>query len=216
MKKYFSLSLPLFACTLWTLPAAAADITFNGTTYSTTTTETISSIPFTSITGVATVQQFVGLILVEVSGVGNGANGGTQNDAFYTAPFGNSLAPGNCGSLAIRSLPLPGGCAFFAHNRMVYSVDNDHFVSTAGGTYVPPERLDHTYRFVLSADAIIAANGQSGPQNFYFGTTDGNYGDNGGFFTVTVSQLAVPEPSTLGLLLAAACGAWMRQRRARN
>jgi len=97
---------------------------------------------------------------------------------------------------------------------MVYSVDNDHFVSLAGGTSVPPERLDHRYTFVLSAASIITAAGQSGPQTFYFGTTDGNYGDNSGAFTVTISQLtAVPEPSTSALLLLAAGAAALRVRR---
>jgi len=78
MQKLFSLSLPLFVSLLsGGLPAHAASVPFAGTTYVTTTTATIASIPFTSISGIGTVQQYAGLILVEVLGVGTGANGGT-------------------------------------------------------------------------------------------------------------------------------------------
>jgi len=197
-------------------PVAGATLSFNNTTYATLGTETVTA-PFTSIPGVATVAQYAGLILIEISGTGTGANGGTPNDAFYTSPYTPSSAPGNCGSLAVRTGPLPGGCANYAHNRMVYSVNDDHFVSLAGGTYVPTVRANHQYSFVISVDAILASLGQVGPRNLYFGTTDGNYGDNSGAFTITVSQLsAIPEPSTFGLAALALTGAaYVRRRRRR-
>ncbi|MBL8176703.1 MAG: hypothetical protein JNK48_18650 [Bryobacterales bacterium] len=186
-----------------------AAITFNSQTYNLTTTETITA-AFTSIGGQGTTNMYSGLVLVDVSGTGNGAWGSGLNDAFYAEPFGSSAWPGFCGSLGVRTLALPGGCGNYAHNRMVYSLDDNHFVSLAGGFYVPAEQSSHRYRFVISVDSILAANSQTGPQKLYFGTTDGNYGDNGGSFRITVTQLdqaaSTPEPGafwTLGAGLGA-------------
>jgi hypothetical protein len=85
---------------------------------------------------------------------------------------------------------------------MVYDLDDNHFVSLAGGTYVPQEQsTTHRYQFVLSVDKILGINGQTTPQLLRFATTDGNYGDNGGAFTISVSPLtAVPVPAAAWLM----------------
>lgn len=210
--------LATFGLLLGALAAAPAyaDITINSQTFTLGPTETVSA-PFTSQDNV-TLNSYSGLVLLDVTGDGNGANGGGKNDTFYFEPYGNGLSAVGCGALRADTVIISGYCAGQKPtDYMVYSLDDNHFVSFAGGSYLPNERLDHHYQFVISVDSLLALHGQVGPQQLHLGASDGNFGDNGGAFTINVTQLnqisATPEPSTAAIFAAGGALLLLRMRR---
>lgn len=140
--------------------------------------------------GTPTVGTYGGLTEILVSGTGN-ANGATVADAFYNlngTPVGGFYGM----NIGYTGLPFAGGAANNIQARM-------DFIETVGavapGT-IPPYRVGHDYRFVVNLPTNAGI--------LRFGTSDGNYGDNGGAFNVQVfpvirGAVAVPESSTLAL-----------------
>lgn len=179
------------------------------------TTESLSA-AFNSATGALSSNSYTGYVLVEVSGTGNSfAN--ILNDAFYV--FGQSTsttALPNYGLVITRSADVTaggGGANDDASRHIVYDILGNTAVGSA--PYFPAYQANHTYSFILDSAALTGPATQ-----LRFGVDDGQYGDNGGSFNITVTQLVqgtgqtVPEPTSL-LLMGGALGLLAASRRRR-
>ena len=156
--------------------------------------ETITSV-FTKADGGVTAQTYFGQVQVRVSGTGFSL-GPQINDAFYFTPSG---------SFDGSYYQLTFGTSTLLPNNPSRNAVN--FIT--GGR--PTFQSSGIYNFVLNTGLT-----QSGATNLHFGVGDGNFGDNGGSYQITVSQLgAVPEPATWGMMLLGfgALGGAMRVRR---
>ena len=138
---------------------------------------------FTQPDGGVTVNTYDNTVLVTVSGVGQSA-GTNYNDAFYVyadasgAPIGPTNDP-DYYQLTFGTSALVG---------FDPAQDAKYFLVGSLPAYNP----NHIYMFELDT-------GTSAPSSLHFGVSDGNFSDNSGFYTITVSE--VPEPSTWAMML---------------
>lgn len=193
--------------------AQAAPITIGGTTYTAGATSESLNASFLSSAGALSTNNYSGYVLLSVSGFGNSA-GPFLNDAFYVFSGGTPSYQSNYKLVVTRGTTVayggPGG-ADNAANHIVFDVDAGVETSPA---YVPAYRADHIYNFVLNSATLTGSATQ-----LRFGVNDGAYGDNGGAYAITVTQLVaddgtVPVPAS-GLLALAALGALGATRRRR-
>ena len=85
------------------------------------------------------------------------------------------------------------------------SQDAYHFIPAG----VPVFNSDHVYSFILNTGAVS-------PTQLHFGVSDGNFGDNGGAFTIQLTQLGgVPEPASWAMMTlgVAGVGGALRRRK---
>ena len=151
--------------------------------------ETVS-VNFTAPTGGQSVGLWSGIVKLRVSGTGFSL-GPQINDAFYMVSS-QSLNPGYYG-LGFGTSPL---AAFTPSNNIQNFLVNP----------VPAFAASSVYTFLVNTGTAV-------PSTLYFGVTDGAYGDNGGAFRITISN--VPEPANWALLIAGfgLVGASLRRRR---
>jgi hypothetical protein len=176
------------------LPAQAAT-TIAATYTRTSPAETITA-PFTAPTGVSSTKAYTGPVEVLVSGTGFSA-GSTINDAFYLVATQQGLA-GNFYHLGIgtSASPLVGGNPALGAERFINFIDN---VGAVPFGTIPAFAANNTYRFVADIGSLSSL--------LSFGVLDGNFGDNGGQFNITIWQLApgvaaVPESATWVMMIA--------------
>ena len=150
-----------------------------------TTTESLST-PFTSITGQATANAYSGYVLVNVSGTGQSA-GAAYNDAFYVLGSGSPSHDPSYYQIRYSTAPMSAfEPQFDAYNFIVY----DAIAGTqVNFPYVPAYQASNTYSFVLPVPG-------GGPSVLYFGVSDGDYSDNTGSYSITVTQLQASEMTT--------------------
>lgn len=152
--------------------------------------------PFTSPTGISSVGTYTGPIEVLVSGTGFSL-GATINDAFYLTATQQGLA-GNFYHLGMgtSASPLVPGNPALGAERFINFIDG---VGAVPFGTIPAFAANNTYRFVADIGAVSSL--------LRFGVLDGNFGDNGGQFNITIWQLApgvaaVPESSTWIMMIA--------------
>ena len=151
--------------------------------------ETVA-VNFTAPTGGQSAGLWSGIVKLRVAGTGFSL-GSQINDAFYMVGS-QSLNPGYY-ALGFGTSPLLGNTP--SNNIQNFLVDP-----------VPAFAASNVYTFLVNTGTAV-------PSTLYFGVTDGNYGDNGGAFRITISN--VPEPASWALLIAGfgLTGAAMRRRR---
>lgn len=170
--------------------AAAAALLFSSAMVAPAHAAETITVPFT-VPSTGTTDQYSGIVRVTVSGTGF-SRGSDINDAFYFTPSG-TVEPSGYYQLGFSTSPL-----------QPFDAANAAFASIVGGR--PAFNANGVYTFLLNT-------GSAAPTNLYFGVTDGNFGDNGGAFSITVSQ-GVPEPATWALMILGfgAVGGAMRRR----
>lgn len=136
----------------------------------------VLNVPFAPANSATSTGLYSGTIKVRVSGTGFSL-GNDINDAFYLVN-GPTHDPSYY-QLTFGLAPLvPFNPSQNAVNFIV------------GG--LPAYQASHVYTFLLNT-------GTATPSQLNFGVGDGNFGDNGGAFTVA---LGVPEPAAWGLMIA--------------
>ncbi len=163
--------------------------------------------PFTTVaTGTANI--YSGYVEVLVSGTGYSLYGNI-NDAFYGVPSGvpydGQYYQLNLGWSSSPLAPLSGE----AHNINNFMVFAEGVGAVSPG-YTPAYNASNTYHFVVNTGLFWA-------EQLQFGVSDGNFGDNGGAYNISVWQLeqggsSVPDApapyATLGIVLVL-MGAWL-------
>ena len=155
------------------LAVAAASLAFASPALS---AETLTAV-FTTPDGGQTVGLYSGIVNVTVRGTGFSL-GSQINDAFYLVasqthnPSFYQLTFGTAPLVALNP----------AQNAVNFIV---------GG--LPAYQASHVYSFQLNTLTAV-------PSILHFGVGDGQFGDNGGQFVITVSGM-VPEPATWALLI---------------
>ena len=149
------------------------------------------AVPFTN-PSVATVNNYTGAVEVIVSGTGFSA-GTAINDAFYGVPSGvfydGQYYQLNLGWTGANLFPFVGEAR--NANNFITFIEGLGAVTPIA---TPAYSVDHVYHFVVNVPA-------AGP--LQFGVSDGNFGDNGGEYSIRVFQLQpVPEPETYAMMLA--------------
>jgi hypothetical protein len=156
--------------------------------------ETISVV-FTQPDGGVTTGLYSGTVSVTVSGTGF-SSGPQLNDAFYLFQGPTPIHDSQYYQLTFGISPLvPFNPAQNAVNFIV------------GG--LPAYNPSHVYSFLLNTGVAV-------PTQLHFGVGDGQFSDNGGGFSVSVTA-AVPEPGTWAMMLIGFAGlsfAAMRKRKA--
>ncbi len=172
------------------LTAATAALLFSSAIVAPAQAAETITVPFTT-PSTGTTEQYSGIVRVTVSGTGF-SRGADINDAFYFSPSG-AVEPSGYYQLGFSTSPL-----------QPFDAANAAFSSVIGGR--PAFNVSGVYSFLLNT-------GSTAPTNLYFGVTDGNFGDNGGAFSITVIQ-GVPEPATWALMILGfgAVGGAMRRR----
>ena len=189
-----------------TLPATAAT-TIAGAYTRVSTAETITA-AFTAPAGTSSVRQYTGSVEVLVSGTGFSL-GSAINDAFYFAPSGTDTGAYYKLAIGTSAQPLAPFDTTRNASRLINFIDGVGAVSF--GT-APAYSPTNSYRFVADIGGLSSL--------LSFGVLDGNFGDNGGQYNVTLWQLApgvsaVPESSTWLMMIVGfgAAGAVMRRRK---
>lgn len=192
MNRFSTLAALIFVGTTATVThAQATSVSANFTR--TGAAESLTA-PFINASGTQTVGTYGGLTEIIVSGTGN-ALATIVSDAFYFLD-GNPVGIYYGLNIGYAGLPYAGGEANNIQARM-------DFIETIGavapGT-IPSYRPGHDYRFVIDLPANAGV--------LRFGTSDGNYGDNGGAYNISVfsvvrGAVAVPEAGTFALALPA-------------
>lgn len=201
--------LGLLTWTLFSTTVAvhAAPIVVGGTYYRTTgPTETLTA-TFTTADGGVTAGLYSGLVDITVSGIGN-SDAAFVNDAFYYFPTSTPTHDSSYYQLTFGTKTLlPLTPSQDATNYIVYDLDAGKAVTPP---YTPAYESSHTYDLVLNTNSLSLVN-------LHFGVSDGQFNDNGGAYTIAVTQLVVPEPAswaTLGTGLGLLFGvARVRRRR---
>lgn len=157
---------------------------------------------FTTPDGGVTAGKYSGQVQVTVSGIGQSL-GTDYNDAFYVFADSSGALVGPTNYQGPDWYQL----AFGTSALVAFDSGNAAYLSLVGG--LPSYNPDHVYTFDLNT-------GTTTPSVLHFGVTDGNFGDNSGAYSITVTQLggAVPEPATWALMLLGfgMVGAGMRKR----
>lgn len=161
----------------------------------------------------ATAGSYEGYVEVLVSGTGYSL-WSLINDAFHGVPGGSPLDTQyyqlNLGWTSAPLVPLSGEARNI--NNFIVFVEG---VGSVSPGYTPAyESVSHTYHFVVDTGLWSA-------QQLQFGVSDGNFGDNGGAYDITVWQLekgvstSVPESpapyTALGLAFVLALARWRRR-----
>lgn len=182
---------------------AQADFTIGGVNYAPVGSAESVIAPFNTAVGAASANQYSGLVLISVAGIGQSYSS-DFNDAFYYS-LGDTSFSHQGGfyyqMVATKSGSLQLSTSYAASSLVVYDVDAGKEVKPP---YIPVFRPDHTYRFVLNTAGL------GGPSSsiLRFGVGDVLFGDNTGAYTIQITQLlpaTVPEPSSL-LMATIACG----------
>ena len=149
--------------------------------------ETLSA-TFTQPDGGVTARLYAGTVRATVSGTGF-SDANAINDAFYLVA-GPRHDPSYY-QLTFGTAPLIGYDP--AQNAV-------NFIPTG----LPAYTATHVYSFLLDTDTTT-------PSHLHFGVGDGQFGDNGGAYTITV---AVPEPASWALMIGgfALTGVALRRR----
>lgn len=177
-------------------PIGSAPIEIGGVTYAATgSVETVIA-PFTS-PSTATTGTYAGLVEVVITGTGFSA-GSTLNDAFYLFSSGigrdGQYYQMNIGWTGAPLAPFSGE----ARNLDQY-VRWMETVGEIGSINQLPYVPSHEYHLVLDVPEASSL--------LFFGVSDGNFGDNGGAYTIQVQQLgSVPEPTSVALMGLGALG----------
>ncbi len=191
------MSVKLFAAALLAaavaLPAQAA--TTIAAAYTRISAAENITAPFTASTGVSSVATYTGPVEVLVSGTGFSA-GSLINDAFYYSPSGTPTGGFYKLAIGTSAEPLVPFAATRNASRLINFIDGVGAVSF--GT-APAFSATGSYRFVADIGALSS--------KLSFGVIDGNFGDNGGEYKITLWQLArgdaaVPEPGTWMMMIA--------------
>ena len=166
--------------------------------------------PFAS-PSTSTVNAYSGLVEIIASGTGFSLFS-ILNDAFYGVSSGSPLDTQyyqlNIGWTTAPLAPLSGEPR---------NIDNFIVFIEGIGPTTPTARpafdAGNTYHFVVDTALLL-------PEMLQFGVSDGNFGDNGGSYSIEVHQVraeAVPEPGTMALIVmaVAAMGSVRMRRRAR-
>ena len=155
--------------------------------------ETIN-VDFTTPDGGVTTGLYSGIVNVTVSGTGF-SFGSALNDAFYIFSPGSPTHDGSYYQLTFGTSTLVGLNP--AQNAVNFLVGP-----------MPAYNPDHVYTFQLNTGAVS-------PTQLHFGVSDGDFGDNGGFYTVTIDG-AVPEPASWAMMIGGLglVGATLRRRKA--
>jgi hypothetical protein len=133
---------------------------------------------FLSPDGGVTVDSYKGIVDVTVSGVGQ-SDGTDFNDAFYVYSAGPPFNDPDYYQLTFGTTTLVG---------FDPAQDAKNFI--VGG--LPAYESSHVYSFELNT-------GLSSPGQLHFGVSDGDFADNSGFYTITVT--GVPEAATWAMML---------------
>lgn len=151
--------------------------------------ETVS-VGFRAPTGGQSVGLWAGVVTLRVEGTGF-SRGNAINDAFY--------------DVASQTLNTGYYALGFGTSPLLAFTPTNNIQNFLVGP-VPAFAASSIYTFDVNTGTAV-------PSTLYFGVTDGAYGDNGGGYRVTISQ--VPEPANWALLIAGfgLTGAAMRRRR---
>lgn len=159
------------------------------------TTDSIVA-PFVS-PSTATTNTYSGFVEVLVSGTGWSLFN-LLNDAFHGVPGGAPYDPQyyqlNIGWSTAPVVPFSGEARNI--NNFMAFVEG---IGAVGAGYTPAYDASHTYHFVVNTGLVTASQLQ-------FGVSDGNFGDNGGQYNISVWQLRegaanVPEsPAPYGVI----------------
>lgn len=133
---------------------------------------------FTQPDGGVTVNKYDNLVEVTVSGVGQSL-GADFNDAFYLYSGGSPTYDPQYYQLTFGTTAL-----------VPFAPGQDAVNDIVGG--LPGYNSSHVYSFELNTGTTV-------PTFLHFGVSDGNFSDNTGAYTITVT--AIPEPSTWAMLL---------------
>lgn len=158
-------------------PAFASSIILDN--YTRTSAGENLSVPFT-VPGVATSDAYSGVVEVLVSGTGYSL-GPIINDAFHYVPGGYPLDGQyyqlNLGWTTNPLVPFSGEPNNI--NNFIVFVEG---IGAVSNPYTPGYNPNNLYHFVVDTTLL-------GAQSLQFGVSDGNFGDNGGSYNITVWQL---------------------------
>ncbi|MBN8991649.1 MAG: hypothetical protein J0H42_25710 [Rhizobiales bacterium] len=156
--------------------------------------ETITA-SFTTPDGGVTTGLYSGVVHITVSGFGMSL-GPDLNDAFYLFnPQNPAVHATDYYQLTFGTSPL-----------LPFNPAQDAFLFIPGGV-VPAYNSSHVYSFDLDTGSVV-------PTQLHFGVSDGNFTDNSGAFTITVT--AVPELSTWAMLILGFAGVGFMTYHRRN
>ena len=183
-----NLAILILSCSL-PVQHSLADITIGGVDYLVPDTTESVTVDFAEPDGGVTVGAYSGLVLLNVSGVGE-ARGSRLNDAFYvyTDRRHKPTTPANVTvyfQLRLDDEPLvPKARSPYKAAKLFAVYD------MATGTEVPPPHVpayrdDHTYSFV--ANLYLA--GIAAPSRLHFGVADADFKTNSGAYEIEVVQL---------------------------
>lgn len=152
----------------------------------------IVSATFLQADGGVTVGTYSGTVHITISGTGQSA-GTAFNDAFYVYSPGAPLHFSDYYQLTFGTSTL-----------LPFTPSQDAYLAIIGG--VPAYNASHTYSFDLNTGAAV-------PTKLHFGVSDGNFTDNSGSYSISVTS-AVPEPSTWAMMILGFAGVgYMAYRR---
>jgi hypothetical protein len=136
--------------------------------------------------GGVTKNKYDHVVQITISGVGE-SDGSYLNDAFYLFSREFAQSPTNYYQSYYQ-------LTFGTSRLQPFDADSDAVNFIVGD--MPAYNSSHVYTFMLDT-------GLTPPGKLHFGVSDGQYSDNCGEFTITVTQLAsaVPEPSTWAMML---------------
>ena len=144
-------------------------------------------VPFTTPDAGQTTGLYDNIVQITVSGVGQSL-GTAFNDAFYlyTDSAGNPITP---------PVNDPSYYQMTFGTATLVAFDPAQDVKNFLVGPIPAYNSSHTYTFDINT-------GVSTPTQLHFGVSDGDFSDNSGAYTITVTQAAVPEASTWAMMLA--------------